>query len=109
MKKIVAKNLKLLRDTAGYTQKEVAESIGVDRGAYANFENESPRQMPFNLMRKVCDLYGISLSDLINENSENLGKEFVYAFRVKAKNKTDLKEISNFKKIIRNYLKMSSY
>jgi transcriptional regulator with XRE-family HTH domain len=109
MKKLVAMNLKTLRETAGYTQREVAELLEIERGAYANYESESPRLMPFILMKKTCDLYGILVSDLIKDNSEKVGDEFIYAFRVNAKNQSDQKEIANFKKVIRNYLKMCSY
>lgn len=107
MKTIVARNLKLLRETAGYTQKAVAEFIGVDRGAYANYESESPRLMPFDLLNKVCELYGISLKSLINENA--VKSDFVCAFRISLSNSQDISEIANFKKVVRDYLQMCTY
>lgn len=110
MKTIVARNLKLLRDSAGYTQQEVANLIGIERGEYANYESSgAPRLMPFDLMRQICDLYGVPLNELIKKNSEKAENEFVYAFRVKTKNYADLKEIANFKKVISNYLKLCAY
>ena len=99
----IAKNLKTLRNSAGYTQKEVAEFIGIERGAYANFESAgTQRLMPFNLLQSICDLYGVTMDDLINYPPKNT----IPYFNIKPKDKKDIKEISKFRKIILNYLKM---
>lgn len=99
----IAKNLKTLRNSAGYSQKEVAEFIGIKKSSYTIFEsNKCQILMPFNLLQKICDLYGITISDLINYPPKNA----IPYFNIKPKDKKDIKEISNFRKIILNYLKM---
>jgi len=108
MKTIVSDNLKNFRDALGYTQSKVATFLGIERGAYANYESGN-REMPYDVMTKVCELYGIDLSVLFEENSSVLNDELVCAFRVDTPCDEDIKEISHFKKIVRNYFKMNSY
>lgn len=108
MKALIGANLKLFREAANYTQIYVAQFLGIDRGAYANYEAGS-REMPYELMEKACDLYGIPLSSLFEEDPIKIENELFCAFRVDNPNMADIKEISQFKTIVRNYLKMCSY
>ena len=39
MKTIVCENLKKFRDSSDYSQLDVAQFIGIERGAYANYES----------------------------------------------------------------------
>lgn len=107
MKTIVAKNLKILRGKAGYSQKEVADFLGIERGAYANFETDSSRLMSIDKLERICELYGISLKSLFNENLQT--DEFVCAFRISSLNQNDIAVIANFKKVVRNYLQFCTY
>lgn len=108
MKTIVGENLKRFRDASEYTQDEVATYIGIVRGAYANYETGA-REMPYDMLLKVCELYGIALSSLFEEDVKKIEDDLVCAFRVKDPNIGDIKEISHFKNVVRNYLKMCSY
>ena len=108
MKTIVGENLKRFRIASDYSQSDVAEYINIDRGAYANYESGS-REMPYQLVLKVCELYGISLSMLFDEDPSKIENELVCAFRIKEINTEDIKEMSHFKNIVRNYLKMCAY
>lgn len=103
---IVGKNLKLFRDSAEYKQQEVSDILGIDRGAYANYESGS-REMPFKLLQKVCEIYGIGLSDLFEEDVARVEKGMIFAFRKNKLSEGDQKEVNYFKSIVRNYLKMS--
>ncbi len=103
---IVGKNLKLFRDSADYKQQEVADKLDIDRGAYANFESGN-REMPFKLLQKVCEIYGIGLSDLFEEDVALVEKEMIFAFRKNKLSEGDQKEVNYFKSVVRNYLKMS--
>lgn len=103
---IVGKNLKLFRDSADYKQQEVSDILGIDRGAYANYESGS-REMPFKLLQKVCEIYGIGLSDLFEEDVARVEKDMIFAFRKNKLSVGDQKEVHYFKSIVRNYLKMS--
>ncbi|MBP1613940.1 MAG: family transcriptional regulator [Bacteroidetes bacterium] len=108
MKTIVSDNIKSFREAWNYTQSKVAAFLGIDRGAYANYESGN-REMPYELMTKICELYGIDLSVLFEEDSSILEDELVCAFRLENPCDEDIKEISHFKQVVRNYLKMYSY
>ena len=108
MKALIGANLKLFREAASYTQNHVAQFLGIDRGAYANYESGT-REMPYDLMEKICELYGISLSSLFEEDPAVIASELCCAFRIETPSPEDISEISNFKNIVRNYLKMCDY
>lgn len=55
--------LKELRLKKGLKQYEVAEVIGVGRNAYLYYE-QGKVDPPFSRMKKLADLYGVSLDDL---------------------------------------------
>lgn len=55
--------LKRLRIEKGLKQREVAEVIGVGRNAYLYYE-QGKIDPPFSRMKKLADLYGVSLDDL---------------------------------------------
>jgi transcriptional regulator with XRE-family HTH domain len=105
MKTIVGKNLKLFREAAEYKQQQVADMLGIDRGAYANYESGN-REMPFKLLTEICEIYGISLSTIFEEEVATLEKDFMCAFRKSKTNNEDQKEINDFKTVVRNYMKI---
>ena len=105
MKKIVGQNLKLFREASNYTQQEVADKLGIDRGAYANYESGN-REMPFKLLSQIGDIYGINLSVLFEEETANLEKDFICAFRKSKISGEDQKEINLFKTAVSNYMKV---
>ena len=49
MNQIVGENLKKTRELSGFTQEQVAKSIGVERSAYSNYES-GVREVPFHLL-----------------------------------------------------------
>ena len=108
MKNSVSDNLKRFRDSSDYNQSNVAAFLGIDRGAYANYESGS-REMPYDLVLKVCELYGIPISSLFEEDFSKIENEIFCAFRLKNPIKEDISEMSQFKNVVRNYLKMCSY
>jgi transcriptional regulator with XRE-family HTH domain len=105
MEQIIGNNLHLLREKFHYTQDEVANYLTIDRGAYANFECGN-REMPYELMLKTCEFYGLSLSDLMEEDAAKLEEELICCFRTDHLGADDIKEIARFKNIVRNYLKI---
>ena len=46
MKTIVSENLKKFRDSSDYSQLDVAQFLGIERGAYANYESALLKQRP---------------------------------------------------------------
>jgi transcriptional regulator with XRE-family HTH domain len=108
MKKVVGANLKKFRIASEYTQQDVATFLGVDRGAYANYEL-GEREMPFELTKKICNLYGIAMSILFETDEAKINSDLVCAFRLKEQDVESIEAISEFKDIVRSYLKMKSY
>ena len=86
MNQIVGENLKKTRELSGFTQEQVAKSIGVERSAYSNYES-GVREVPFHL---------------VEADNEILAT----AFRISDVEEGDLKEIAHFKDLVKSYLKM---
>jgi transcriptional regulator with XRE-family HTH domain len=107
MKQRVGNNLRLLREKLNYTHEDVANYLGIERGAYANYDCGN-REMPYDLMLKVCELYGLPLSALFEEDVAKLEEDLICCFRTDSLSKSDRKEIAWFKNIVRNYLKITA-
>lgn len=65
MDKIFCKNLKAARNEVGMTQKQVAEHLGVVESCYANWE-QGRTEPNIAMLRKLCELFDISLDELVN-------------------------------------------
>ena len=65
MDKKLCKNLKSARAECGFTQKQVADKLGVVESCYANWEQgrTSPN---VEMLRKLGEIFDLSLDDLIN-------------------------------------------
>ena len=99
MNQIVGENLKKTRELSGFTQEQVAKSIGVERSAYSNYES-GVREVPFHLLEKIADLFGCEAN--VEADNEILAT----AFRISDVEEGDLKEIAHFKDLVKSYLKM---
>ncbi len=106
MKTIVSKKLKQLREANGYTQDLIASYLGINRSTYSNYES-GDREPPVQLLEKLSDLYGCDLILFYDEQNHTLESILSTAFRIDAIQESDLNEIANFKKAIKNYLKMN--
>lgn len=105
MKPTTSRNLKILREANNYTQEQISEFIGIGRAAYANYES-GEREMPLEVLEKTATLFGCDLSVLFEEDPEMVQAEFSCAFRANSISAGDMKEVSDFKNIVLNYLKM---
>jgi transcriptional regulator with XRE-family HTH domain len=70
------------------------------------YENGT-REVPFEIISKLSDLYGIELELFYEENPEILNENIAFAFRTDGFDKNDLESIAEFKAIIKNYLKIN--
>ena len=59
-----SKNLKDLRIENGYTQKEVADKLGINSVTYLRYE-KSQRQPPLKLLVDIATLYDVSVDYLL--------------------------------------------
>ena len=102
---IVGHNLKSLREANNFTQEQLAAYLGISRSAYANYET-GDREAPLDVLEKACNLLGCELELLFDEDEYAVKNMLVCAFRADSLNDNDLKEVSTFKEIVMNYMKM---
>ena len=107
MSNTVASNLKKLREAARYTQDEVAQTLGVTRSAYSNYES-GERETPYDLLDKISDLFGCDMYVLFEENKNADAMILASAFRLDGLTNEDALEIVRFKDIVKSYLKMEA-
>lgn len=70
----LGQRLKQLRTEKHLSQETVAFELNVSRQAVAKWENNTSKPSTANLMA-ICDLYGISLDELISNKSGELSAE----------------------------------
>ena len=105
-RKIIASNLKLLRKHLGYTQESVANKIGIERSAYANYES-GEREYPYEVIEKLSTIYGCEPYSLFCEDFSVQKDVLICAFRMDDLNESDYKEVCRFRDIARSYLKIN--
>lgn len=107
MDKIIARNIKKLRETARYTQDEIAQALGVTRSAYSNYES-GDREVPYDVFEKASDFFGCDMAVLFEENENVDAMILASAFRLDGMTADDAAEIMRFKDIVKSYLKMEA-
>lgn len=107
MDKTIARNLKKLRETACYTQDEVAHALGITRSAYSNYE-AGDREMPYDVIEKASDFFGCDMTVLFEDNENVDAMILASAFRIDGIAPEDAGEIMHFKDIVKSYLKMEA-
>lgn len=107
MDKTISRNLKKLRETARYTQDEVAKALGITRSAYSNYES-GDREVPYDIIEKASDFFGCDMIVLFEENDNVDALILASAFRVDGLEGNDSSEVMRFKDIVKSYLKMES-
>ena len=65
MDKKFCQNLKEIRKSCGYTQKQVADFLKVVESCYANWE-QGRTEPNIDMLRKLGHLFNVSLEELIN-------------------------------------------
>lgn len=106
MDKIIGQKLYKLRKANNFTQEQVAEFLGINRSTYSNYEL-GEREMPFELLERVADLFGCDLTVLMEEDEAVVNEMMICSFRVDDLSADDLEQIATFKRIVKNYVKMN--
>ncbi len=94
-----------MREANGYTQGQVASYLGINRSAYANYET-GEREAPVDVLEKSCNLFGCEMEMLFDPDEKAVRNMLVCAFRADNLSTDDLREVSAFKEIVLNYMKM---
>lgn len=105
MKVIIGKNMSKLRAANNLTQQQVADYLGITRSAYSNYE-DGVREAPMEVLLRSADLFGCDAHLLLERNEDVVDNMLVCAFRVDELSADDLHEISDFKRIVKNYMKI---
>lgn len=105
MESIVSNNLKVLRENSGYTQKQLADFLGLNRSAYANYES-GERTAPLSVLEGVAKLFGVDVTMLFEAEPSEIRSSLLCAFRADELTAEDMKQVADFKDIAMSYLKM---
>lgn len=105
LQNIIGTNLLAFRKRLGLTQDQIAAYLGVDRSLIAHYENGT-REVTYVHLKKISNLFNIEVEDLLEENSVLREFNFAFAFRADGLDATDLKSISEFQRVVKNYLEM---
>lgn len=100
----IGANIRKYRDLQDLNQQQLADYIGVTRELISLIES-GQRDISLENLNKLADLFGIELSDLIEEDSEVQDVNLALAFRTNDSN-LDLESIASFKRIVLNYKKL---
>ena len=75
MENVIAANLKRIRQLKGWTQDQVAKSLGITKGAVSNHENNQRVLNVFDI-EKYANLYGVLPGTLfdVNFNEDNVSR-----------------------------------
>jgi transcriptional regulator with XRE-family HTH domain len=107
VKSIISKNIKELRVKSGYTQAFIADYLNLTAAAVNQYENDA-RTIPTSVIGKLAILFDVEEYDLYEENPEKRQLISSFAFRAGDISATDMQSVSKFKKVILNYINMSS-
>lgn len=100
-------NIKLYREKLSLTQDTLANYLDVKREMISYYEN-GKRPIELAKLEKLADLFNVELQDLLNENPCPVELELTFAFRSEGLEDSDINSISEFQKIVRNYIKMKT-
>lgn len=96
-----------LREKFGYSQDAVANFLKVKREMISYFETGA-REVPLEVLEKLADLFGVDLEIFFTDSEEEIVTELAFAFRAEELNEKDLVGIAVFRKIIKNYQRISN-
>jgi len=104
---IIGRNVKSYRVINGFTQEAIAKFLDIKREMISYYENGS-REIPFDVLTRLSDLYGVDLADFYEEDEIQLKENVTCAFRTDGFESEDLETIAHFKAVVKNYLKMNN-
>ena len=101
---VIGKDIKAFREHLNYTQQEISDYLGISQPAYVKYE-KGETVVPLEAMEKLATLYNVDEYDLMEENEQLFQTSVACAYR-KTGNIGNLGQISQFQKIVRNYIQM---
>jgi transcriptional regulator with XRE-family HTH domain len=104
MREIIGTNIAKMREKQGLNQDNIASYLGLSRVQISHYER-GKREISVTELNKLSDLFGVELSELLEEDLEIQNLNLAFAFRSE-NSVNDLEQIASFKKTVMNYLKM---
>lgn len=102
---LISERFTELRKKSGFTQKQMADYLGVDQSYVSKFE-KNERQFSSDMLEKSVTLFGCSMKDFMNESCELT--QLPTAFRTKNLNEEDLVTLATINKIALNLREMEA-
>ncbi len=104
LNQIIGKNLASYRQHLGYSQQEISQYLGISQPAYVKYES-GDTVVPMEAIEKLATLYNVEEYDLMEENAELTQANVACAYH-KNGAISDLEQIAQFQKIVKNYIQM---
>lgn len=105
--KHIGTNIKLFREARGFSQEQVAAHLGISRAQLSYFESAARGEVPsISILNKLSDLFCIDLSELLEKDVDLAKINASFAFRSSTLSDSDIKAVSNFHELVKNYVKM---
>ena len=101
----ISKNLEALRKRLNLSQTTVADYLGVSHTIISNYET-SKYPPTHEHLTKLAALYDVEIADLFEEDATRKVVNLAFAFRADSIEAEDLRSITRFKLIVKNYLKL---
>lgn len=103
MKGKIYEKIRQLREDNHITQKQLAEYLGITQALVSQLES-SERNFSMGIISKLTDLFVCDFEDLIDENKDV--KAVLLPYRKTSYSVEDLSNVSDARKIIKNFNEM---
>lgn len=103
----IGRNIRLLREARGLSQDQVSFYLDISRVQLSYYENYSRKEVPsVSLLTKLSDLFCVELKTLLEKDFDMAKINSSFAFRSSEMSDTDLRAVTGFHELVKNYVKM---
>ncbi len=100
--------IRAYRERMNLSQEAVASFLDIKRETLSYYENSTDgrAEAPLDVLEKLADLYGVDLTDFFENDASQLKANLAFAFRASDLKENDLSQIAQFRKVVKNYIKL---
>jgi len=103
---VLGRNILSLRKKLNLSQEDLASFLEIQSREIISYYENGTRNIPIEIAQRISDLFGVELYDLLSEDLSKNTAELAFAFRADEVKLEDLVILSEFKKIVKNYLQI---
>ncbi len=103
----LCQNIINLRKRLALSQQDVALYLNISHTIMSHYETDKYPPTPEHLS-KLADLFDVEIADLFEVDAENKARNLDFAFKTDKISFENINTITQFKKIIQNYLKLQT-